>query len=206
MLKRRLQPATASVVTRAETLVEFEGSPRWPGGLTRADLLASASSFGADYIVDIDIDDDRSGAQLATLVIERETNAERRLERIPFDDPAQAVRTLVERIATDSVMTRRIRERCDVVFFEFQVDRQAELIPNSRKLPARSPHGDGEVVAQFAIDTLGVVVPGTFKSLKATHPAMLREVADDLSNWRFMPASTRKCGAVSQLVQMAIQR
>jgi hypothetical protein len=205
-LERRVPSATMSVVTRIETLLNFEGAHEWPNGLSRADLLASASAWSADFVVDIDIDDDRTGPQLTTLVIERETNAERRLDRIPFDDPAKAVRTLAERIATDSLMTLPRRERCDGVYFEFQVDRQAELKASSRKLPARSPHGEGEVVAQFVVDTSGLVRSATFKSLKATHGAMVREVVDDLPNWRFTPASTRRCGVVSQLVQMAIQR
>jgi hypothetical protein len=206
-LKQRFQPTVLVVRTRAQGLDGGLTHVAPAGGYDRPDLLEIGKAVNADFIVDLDIDDDRSGPQLTTLIIERETNAERRFERIPLNDLALAVRTLVERIATDSIMTQRRPVFCSgtVVYFEFQVDRQAELIRSSINLP-RSAYGEGEVLAQFVVDTMGVVRAGTFKSLKATHGGMVREVLDDLPNWRFTPASTRRCGFVSQLVQMPVQR
>lgn len=93
----------------------------------------------------------------------------------------------------------------DRVFFEFQVEQRATPLPN-----AVAPHypdmirasgTSGEVLAQFVVDTNGVVEPGTFKVLKSTHDLFTQAVKDVLPKLRFMPA-TIAGKPVRQLVQM----
>ena len=91
------------------------------------------------------------------------------------------------------------------VYFEFQVEKQARELPGSPspEYPAmlRSAKVEGEVLAQFVVDTLGRVEPGTFKVLKTTHELFTQAVRDVLPSLQFSPAEVggRK---VRQLVQI----
>jgi TonB family protein len=90
-------------------------------------------------------------------------------------------------------------------FFEFQVEKTAELIPGN---PAprypdllRSANIEGEVLAQFVVDTTGRVDMATVKVLKTTHDLFTNSVKQALPDVKFSPALVggRK---VKQLVQM----
>jgi protein TonB len=68
----------------------------------------------------------------------------------------------------------------------------------------RSANVEGEVLAQFVVDTLGRAGMQTFKVLKSSHDLFTNSVKSALSNMRFYPAEVggRK---VKQLVQMPFQ-
>lgn len=93
-----------------------------------------------------------------------------------------------------------------VPFFEFQVEKQAMLMPSSPPVPfPASLRGSsttaGEVLAQFVVSSKGLVTPGTFKVLKASNDAFAAAVREQLPMMRFYPAETGG-RAVPQLVQM----
>lgn len=90
-------------------------------------------------------------------------------------------------------------------FFEFQVEKTAELTPGS---PAprypdmlRSANVEGEVLAQFVVDTTGHVDMNSLKVLKTTHDLFTNSVKASLPNLKFSPALVGG-HKVKQLVQM----
>ena len=90
------------------------------------------------------------------------------------------------------------------VYFEFQVEQRATLVPGSDTLRypdlLRASRTSGEVLAQFVVDTNGVARPETFKVLKSTHVLFAQAVRDALPAMRFTPA-TIGGRRVPQLVQ-----
>ena len=96
----------------------------------------------------------------------------------------------------------------DQAYFEFQVEKQ--VAPHAGN-PAprypdmlRSANVEGEVLAQFVVDTTGRADMSTFKVLKSSHDLFTNAVRATLPNMRFYPAEIggRK---VKQLVQMPFQ-
>ena len=89
-------------------------------------------------------------------------------------------------------------------YFEFQVEKQVRQLSPIAHLhypPEMKAAGqDGEVLAQFVVDTSGRPVPGTFKVLRSTNVAFTDAVRATLDSLRFTPAEIggRK---VKQLVQ-----
>ena len=96
----------------------------------------------------------------------------------------------------------------DQPYFEFQVEKQVAPLPNNPgpRYPdmLRSANVEGEVLAQFVVDTTGRAEMSTFKVLKSSHDLFTNAVKSALSNMRFYPAEVggRK---VKQLVQMPFQ-
>jgi protein TonB len=93
-------------------------------------------------------------------------------------------------------------------YFEFQVERQALPLAGN---PApvyppmlRSANVEGEVLAQFVVDTTGAVDMTTFRILKSTHDLFTSAVKALLPNLRFSPAEVGG-RRVRQLVQMPFQ-
>lgn len=77
-------------------------------------------------------------------------------------------------------------------YFEFQVEKQATTVPGS-PLPRypemlRSANVEGEVLAQFVVDTTGRADMSTFKVLKSSHELFTQAVRDVLPYMRFYPA------------------
>ena len=93
-------------------------------------------------------------------------------------------------------------------YFEFQVEKQ--VTPDPRNAPPRYPdmlrsaNVEGEVLAQFVVDTTGRADMSSFKVLKSTHDLFVQSVKSVLPNMKFYPAEVggRK---VKQLVQMPFQ-
>jgi len=93
-------------------------------------------------------------------------------------------------------------------YFEFQVEKQ--VAPHSGNPGPRYPdmlrsaNVEGEVLAQFVVDTTGRADMGTFKVLKSSHDLFTNAVRSTLPNMRFYAAEIggRK---VKQLVQMPFQ-
>jgi periplasmic protein TonB len=89
-------------------------------------------------------------------------------------------------------------------YFEFQVEKPVVQAPGSTspRYPdiLRQAGVEGEVLAQFVVDTTGRAEPGSFKVLKSSHDLFVQSVKNALPNMRFIPAEVggRK---VKQLVQ-----
>src|SRR5918992_1401040 len=96
----------------------------------------------------------------------------------------------------------------DQAYFEFQVEKQ--VAPHSGNPGPRYPdmlrsaNVEGEVLAQFVVDTTGRADMSTFKVLKSSHDLFTNAVRSTLPNMRFYAAEIggRK---VKQLVQMPFQ-
>jgi periplasmic protein TonB len=92
----------------------------------------------------------------------------------------------------------------DQPYFEFQVEKQVQTAPGSPqpRYPdmLKSANGEGEVLAQFVVDTTGRAEMNTFKVLKSSHELFTQSVRNVLPNMRFYPAEIggRK---VKQMVQ-----
>jgi periplasmic protein TonB len=94
--------------------------------------------------------------------------------------------------------------QADQAYFEFQVEKPVVSAPGSGS-PSypdmlRSAGVEGEVLAQFVVDTTGRAEPGSFKVLKTSHELFAQAVKNALPRMRFLPAEIggRK---VKQLVQ-----
>ena len=92
----------------------------------------------------------------------------------------------------------------DQPLFEFQVEKPVMQAPGSAqpRYPdiLKSAGVEGEVLAQFVVDTTGRAEAGSFKVLKASHELFAAAVKNALPNMKFLPAEVggRK---VRQLVQ-----
>jgi periplasmic protein TonB len=93
-------------------------------------------------------------------------------------------------------------------YFEFQVEKQVSPLPGN---PAprypdmlRSANVEGEVLAQFVVDTTGKADMREFKVLKSTHDLFTNAVKAALPNMKFYPAEVGG-KKVKQLVQMPFQ-
>jgi protein TonB len=91
----------------------------------------------------------------------------------------------------------------DQPYFEFQVEKQVEQLPGvAPRYPdmLKSSNIEGEVLAQFVVDTTGRADMSQFKVLKTTHELFAQAVRNALPNMRFRPAEIggRK---VKQMVQ-----
>ena len=80
----------------------------------------------------------------------------------------------------------------DQPYFEFQVEKQVQTNPNSPqpRYPdmLKSANVEGEVLAQFVVDTTGRAEMNTFKILKSSHELFSSSVKNVLPNMRFYPA------------------
>jgi protein TonB len=96
----------------------------------------------------------------------------------------------------------------DQTYFEFQVEKQVTPYPGNAgpRYPdmLRSANVEGEVLAQFVVDTAGRAEMSTFKVLKSTHDLFTNAVKATLPNMKFYPAEVGG-KHVKQLVQMPFQ-
>jgi protein TonB len=67
----------------------------------------------------------------------------------------------------------------------------------------QSAHVDGEVLAQFVVDTTGRVDMSTFRAIQATDQLFVQSVRRALAEWKFLPAEVEGV-KVRQLVQMPL--
>jgi protein TonB len=91
------------------------------------------------------------------------------------------------------------------VYFAFQVEKRATPAPDN-PVPEYPPmlkaaNIEGQVVAQFIVDTTGHVEIGTFKILKSTHALFTSAVKSALPTMTFTPAEVGD-KKVRELVQM----
>jgi protein TonB len=96
----------------------------------------------------------------------------------------------------------------DQTYFEFQVEKQVQPMPGNS--PPRYPdmlrtaNVEGEVLAQFVVDTTGRAEMSSLKILKSTHDLFSNAVKAALPNMKFYPAEVGG-RRVKQLVQMPFQ-
>jgi TonB family protein len=91
-------------------------------------------------------------------------------------------------------------------YFEFQVESPVSVRASpgaAPKYPAelRAANIEGDVLAQFTVDTTGAPVLATFKVLKSSHDQFTKAVLEALPDMRFNPALVGG-RPVKQLVQM----
>jgi protein TonB len=67
----------------------------------------------------------------------------------------------------------------------------------------QSAHVDGEVLAQFVVDTTGRVDMSTFRAIQSTNELFVQSVRRALADWKFRPAEVGGT-KVRQLVQMPL--
>jgi protein TonB len=93
-------------------------------------------------------------------------------------------------------------------FFEFQVEKAARPLPGNAapRYPdaLRASGVEGEVLAQFVVDTNGVVDVSTLKVLRSTDSAFTVAVREALPHFRFAPAEVGG-RHLKQLMQMPFQ-
>jgi protein TonB len=92
----------------------------------------------------------------------------------------------------------------DQPYFEFMVEKPVTEASNTSRprYPdiLKSAGVEGEVLAQFVVDTTGRIEPGSFKVLKTSHPLFETAVRSALPGMRFIPAEVGN-KRVRQLVQ-----
>jgi protein TonB len=92
----------------------------------------------------------------------------------------------------------------DQPYFEFQVEKPVVQAPGSPtpRYPdiLRQAGVEGEVLAQFVVDTTGRAESGSFKVLKSSHDLFAQAVRSALPGMRFIPAEVGG-RRVKQLVQ-----
>ena len=90
-------------------------------------------------------------------------------------------------------------------YFDYQVEKQVAPYPNNSapRYPdmLRSANVEGEVLAQFVVDTTGRADMGSLHILKSTHDLFTSAVKTSLPNMKFYPAEVGG-KKVKQLVQM----
>ena len=129
---------------------------------------------------------------------------------------ADTVRTIYSRRPTEAALeAEKVRQmsavqptRTDPAYFEFQVEKAAGPRPGNSapRYPdiLREAKIEGEVLAQFVVDTLGHPDMDTFKVLKSTHDLFTNTVKESLPNMAFSPALVGG-RPVKQLIQMPFQ-
>jgi periplasmic protein TonB len=99
---------------------------------------------------------------------------------------------------------RPVAVQQDQPYFEFQVEKPVVQAPGSSapRYPdiLRQAGVEGEVLAQFVVDTTGKAEVGTFKVLKSSHDLFAQAVRSALPGMRFIPAEVGG-RRVKQLVQ-----
>jgi alpha-tubulin suppressor-like RCC1 family protein len=95
--------------------------------------------------------------------------------------------------------------KLEAAYLESQVERPALPLPGNPVPPYPKPLRraaiDGEVVAQFVVDTAGTPVAGTFKVLRSSHPLFTSAVWGVAPRLRFEPAELHPGRKVAQVVQ-----
>ncbi|MDB4877790.1 MAG: TonB family protein [Gemmatimonadetes bacterium] len=129
----------------------------------------------------------------------------------PFDAPTNAVIVMDSPPEANEPPAPRgppMRVSDNQTFFEFQVENQVKPRPGYQapRYPdaLREAHVEGEVLAQFVVDTAGVPVTETFKVLKSSHELFTDAVRTALPDMLFYPALVGN-RPVKQLVQMPFQ-
>jgi TonB family protein len=122
----------------------------------------------------------------------------------PASHPAGAMVVTATSLAGD-VSAGPAQMNPEKPMFEFQIEKPATVAPGNRgpRFPdeLRTAGVEGEVLAQFVVDTEGHPIVSTFKVLKSDHELFTQAVRDVLGDMLFTPAEVGG-QTVKQLVQM----
>ena len=204
-------------------------APRYPDALRAANIEGSVlAQFVVDTLGRADMGEFKVLKSNHDLFTETVRNALPMVKFSPAELDGHLVKQLVQmpfefklsRDGTTSTMARSGVARLtkfdgpvpmtdNQTYFEFQVEKTAS--PRSgmsagAKYPAalRAANIEGEVLAQFTVDTAGAPVMETFKVLKSTHDLFTQAVKSALPSMHFNPAQVGG-RPVRQLVQMPFQ-
>jgi len=93
-------------------------------------------------------------------------------------------------------------------YFEFQVEKQAQALPGNLapRYPEmlRTAQLDGDVIAQFVVDTTGRADMQTLKIIRSTHDLFTAAVRTALAEWKFEAAQVGG-KKVKQLIQLPFE-
>lgn len=82
----------------------------------------------------------------------------------------------------------------DQPYFDFQVEKQAGIMPGNRPPPypsvLQSANVEGQVLATFVVDTTGRVDMSTFRIIESDHDLFSNAVRGHMPNMRYYPAET----------------
>lgn len=122
----------------------------------------------------------------------------------PASHPAGALVVTATSLAGD-VSAGPTEVNAEQPMFEFQIEKPATVAPGNRgpRFPdeLREAGVEGQVLAQFVVDTEGHPIVSTFKVLKSDHELFTQAVRDVLGDMLFTPAEVGG-RTVKQLVQM----
>ncbi|HEX5438620.1 MAG TPA: TonB family protein [Gemmatimonadaceae bacterium] len=103
--------------------------------------------------------------------------------------------------------TRALPSSPEKTYYSFQVETQAQPLEGNPApaYPAalQAAHTDGQVLAEFVVDTTGRVDMTTFKVTMATDERFVEALMQVLPRWRFRPAETAG-HRVRQFIQMPL--
>jgi hypothetical protein len=94
-------------------------------------------------------------------------------------------------------------------YFDFQVDRPAELVEGSARsprpvTPERGRAVEERLIIQFVVDTLGVGDTASIRVLRSADADLELAARRAFVEWRYRPALVANC-KVPQLVQTAVR-
>jgi len=127
--------------------------------------------------------------------------------RLAFFLPTQTMLSNVITIADAELQSEFVLDVSDdpPTYYEFQVQKPVRALPNqpapSYPEEMRRSGIQGEVLAQFVVDTLGHADMSTFKVLRSTHEEFTYAVRITLPKIKFFPAELNQ-RRVRQMVQM----
>lgn len=215
-------------VTKAVTVAPGNASPRYPDSLRTANVEGQVL---LQFVVDTSGRPDmsqfkvlKSSHELFTAAVHNalpmmkfnpaELNGRRvkQLVQMPFQfnlSKGTASKTVPPGAATLRKSDGPVPVSDNQTYFEFQVEEPVSPSATtsvSPKYPTelREAQIEGEVLAQFTVDTAGVADMETFKVLKSTHDLFTNAVKQSLPMMRFHPAQVGG-KPVKQLVQMPFQ-
>jgi TonB family protein len=121
-----------------------------------------------------------------------------------YRDGADALVFPAQMIARDSMVQRVFPIAAGRAYFEFEVEHTAHSRASNAPLKypesLRQQNVEGEVLAQFVVETSGHVREGSLKNLRSTHELFALSVELFLRTAEFTPATIRGF-PVAQLVQ-----
>lgn len=188
---RRL--ATALAVARNPVAVRAGGAMTWTGAIDET-AIREMSRAQAEQSAEIQIDMAHDRHAVGAVLTPSQVSMLSRIEA--FD--------MMSAVGRSQAVVRSTAGSSGSPYFEYQVDKQVAQAPGSAgpKYPdaLRASNTEGEVIAQFVVDSAGHYEEGSFQALKSSHELFTQALRDALPQMRFIPAEVGGT-KVRQLVQ-----
>ena len=183
----------AVAATRNAVAVRAGGAMTWTGPIDEA-AIREMSREQAEQSAEIQIDLARDRHAVGAVLTPSQVST---LSRIEASE-------LLSVLARPAAVVRSPAGSSGSPYFEYQVDKQVARAPGSTgpRYPnaLRANSIEGEVIAQFVVDSAGHYEEGSLHVLKSSHELFTQSLRDALPQMRFLPAEVG--GAkVRQLVQ-----